>query len=335
MFAQHLRSLGGGDRVIVDLAVHLRSHCDVTVVARRLPDPARWRAFGMPELPIEQGDARAFLRATRGVDLSVTIANRVPMPSLARRAILLVQFPFDDLRTMSRRRRWWKRWVLRRYELVTYSDFVAAHLADRWGRRDATVVAPPVRLRHHDPSAKEPLILSVGRFAPSKRHDILLEAFARVEALRPGWRLVVVGAGDPASPEVAALAASAGSATVVADASQEELDDLFRRASIYWHAAGFGRAPDAPHLTEHFGMATVEAMSAGAVPIAYGDGGQVEIVDGVGVTWQTVDELVDATCQLIDDADRRAAAAAAAEARARRYGPEHFYQAFDELLGLG
>jgi hypothetical protein len=46
-----------------------------------------------------------------------------------------------------------------------------------------------------------------------------------------------------------------------------------------WHATGYGfDAEQYPAKQEHFGMTTVEAMSAGAVPVVLNTGGQREIV---------------------------------------------------------
>ena len=59
---------------------------------------------------------------------------------------------------------------------------------------------------------------------------------------------------------------------------------------------------DPLHL-EHFGMTTVEAMTAGVIPIVINKGGQKEIVDNGenGYTWNTLDELIEKTVSLIDD----------------------------------
>ena len=67
--------------------------------------------------------------------------------------------------------------------------------------------------------------------------------------------------------------------TLHPEASGAELRDLYGRASIFWHAAGLGEDPDRhPDRFEHFGITTVEAMSAGAVPVVIGRWA-VEIVE--------------------------------------------------------
>jgi glycosyltransferase involved in cell wall biosynthesis len=52
---------------------------------------------------------------------------------------------------------------------------------------------------------------------------------------------------------------------------------------------------------EHFGISTVEAMSAGAAPIVIKKGGQKEIMTGelVDWTWENPAELVTKTVELI------------------------------------
>lgn len=52
---------------------------------------------------------------------------------------------------------------------------------------------------------------------------------------------------------------------------------LYGEASIFWHACGLGEKD--PHLVEHFGMTTVEAMQNYCVPIVIDGGGQKEIVE--------------------------------------------------------
>ena len=90
------------------------------------------------------------------------------------------------------------------------------------------------------------------------------------------------------------------------DADLDCLRNLYRRASIYWHATGYSSIPqNDPSAQEHFGMTTVEAMSAGAVPIVINSGGQKEIVTQGrnGLLWDELDELSRETTRLITDAN--------------------------------
>ena len=66
---------------------------------------------------------------------------------------------------------------------------------------------------------------------------------------------------------------------ILTDSEFETLQTYYSKAKIYWHAAGFGEDLEKhPDRAEHFGMSTVEAMSAGCVPVVFAGGGQLEIV---------------------------------------------------------
>jgi glycosyltransferase involved in cell wall biosynthesis len=325
VFAPYLDTLGGGERVIVRVAEILDPLYDVALCAPRPRNDARWHRLGFADIDVSVLDARQFMRSTVGALISVTLTNHVPLPSFARRAVLIVQFPNDDLRDVA----WWmrlgRRTVLRRYRIVTYSKFNADHIERRWGVGGVRVLSPAVTQYPYDPEAKERVILSVGRIGTDgghKRHDALLDAWERLGPRLPGWQLVLAGAGadDAAIADLRARAAAIGGVTMHVDATPESMEQLYRSASVYWHATGYGRNESQPELAEHFGMSTVEAMSAGAVPIVFADGGQVEIIDGTrGICWMTIDELVESTAKLVADPARLLAAASNVSAAARRY----------------
>ena len=53
---------------------------------------------------------------------------------------------------------------------------------------------------------------------------------------------------------------------------------LLSETQFYWHATGLGIADSEPHKKEHFGISIVEAYLHGALPIAIGAGGPLEIL---------------------------------------------------------
>lgn len=76
------------------------------------------------------------------------------------------------------------------------------------------------------------------------------------------------------------------------DASRDEVMQLYREASIYRHAAGYGVYAESRPGWEHFGMTTAEAMAQGAVPVVIAQGGKLEIVDDsdTDYLWRYPDE---------------------------------------------
>ena len=78
------------------------------------------------------------------------------------------------------------------------------------------------------------------------------------------------------------------------NASFQTLKELYGFSKILIHATGMAKNElESPELMEHFGIAPVEAMSGGCVPIAISKGGLLEIIqDGVnGFLWSSEQEL--------------------------------------------
>ena len=200
------------------------------------------------------------------------------------------------------------------YDLVlSISKYTSDWVQTRW-LADSTIHYPAVELRQWDSSSpKQKVILSVGRFfsedhGHSKRQLQLVEAFKSL--LNQGvseWRLVLVGGCDAQNREYALnvkKAAVGYPIDVILNADHETLQEQFQNASIYWHATGLGMNLDAhPEKAEHFGIAPVEAMSAGCIPILFNNGGTAELVeDGVsGFAFKNLNELVEKTSFLISD----------------------------------
>lgn len=346
LYDPYLDTLGGGERYIFGLASAWRDIGRVTVAGGAVPEPGRLRAMGFPgDLEVVGMKDWQFAVRSRRYDVTVSMVNELPGWSGAARALLVVQFPFPFWlgRHPVRRtvRRALRTQLLAQYECLVYSHFVREWLERRWSA-PSTVLFPPVRLRRYVPTAKRRTILAVGRFFVgdhSKRQDTIIEVFAKVQAQLPGWRLVLAGGVAQDGQSQAYLGrlrelASGLPVEIVANADAARLDQLFAEASLFVHAAGYGRSPDEPEKAEHFGISTVEAMSAGAVPLVYADGGQLEIVErGTGVLWIDLHMLSEQLVALAGDSDRRAAMAQAGVASARRFDEARFEQEALRILG--
>ena len=144
----------------------------------------------------------------------------------------------------------------------------------------------------------------------STSQDVLLDVFSRLTDIqRDGWQLHFAGsvARDAESRALAERLENDARGLPVFfhfDAGLDALRDLYRRASLYWHATGHGfPACEHPLLQEHFGVTTCEAMSAGAVPVVINSGGQSEIVTHAsdGFLCDDAAALARHTARLIED----------------------------------
>jgi glycosyltransferase involved in cell wall biosynthesis len=109
--------------------------------------------------------------------------------------------------------------------------------------------------------------------------------------------------------------------------NKEKLWTEGSKAKIYWHATGYGEnLEDHPELAEHFGISTVEAMSAGIVPVVIDAGGQREIVaDGKnGLLWTSETDFKTKTLDLINDQKLLARLKVKAIERAKDFSEEQF-----------
>jgi glycosyltransferase involved in cell wall biosynthesis len=222
---------------------------------------------------------------------------------------------------------------VRSYDLFVANSRYTSRWTKQWWGVDSEVLSPPVQLRQ--PGTKEQLIVSVGRFfgegsGHSKRQLEMVHAFrALVEGGLTGWRLVLIGGCSPEHREYAMevrRAAQGLPVEVRLSAPGEFVDATLAAASIYWHAAGLNSDLQLhPDRAEHFGIAPVEAMSAGGVPVLFEAAGPAEVVqhDVNGLHYRTIDELVARTRELIADPERMQRLSAAAHESAQAYGRAH------------
>ncbi|MDB5874104.1 MAG: glycosyltransferase family 4 protein [Ramlibacter sp.] len=162
---------------------------------------------------------------------------------------------------------------LRRWDRQTANNVdlfiaISKHVRDRiWRcyRRPALVVYPPVRTHLYSVQAqKEDHYVTVSRLVSYKRIDIIVEAFRAM----PSRKLLVVGDG----PEMARLRARCPpNVTLLGRLPDEAVRDHLKAARAFLFAAH-----------EDFGISPVEAQACGTPVIAYGAGGSLETVRGLG-----------------------------------------------------
>jgi glycosyltransferase involved in cell wall biosynthesis len=217
----------------------------------------------------------------------------------AKRNIVHMQVPFHHIGGSSIKNKLKKLFI---HQVVVNSQFTKAVIDHEYGI-NSLVLYPPVT-SIGEGSSKQKVILSVGRFDPSlnaKHQDVLIKAFKQLSPSLPGWKLVLAG-GSSSEEWIAQLQQKAAGfpIEIKTNVAHTELTQLYQAASIYWHAAGYGvNEAKNPELTEHFGISTVEAISAGSIPLVVPYGGQREIVKDSSLHWTTIDELIEKTKAVI------------------------------------
>jgi len=182
--------------------------------------------------------------------------------------------------------------------IISISKFTSEWIGRRWNL-PSIELQPPIdtNVFSADRSTpKEKIILSVGRFfaaGHNKKHHEIASAFIRMRRegyISEEWRLVLVGARHLEHQKhieyfdkLQALCAG-HPIDIKPDLPFTELLTYYRRASIYWHAAGWGEQVEQyPERFEHFGMTTCEAMACGCVPVVFDAAGQKEIVNSTEI----------------------------------------------------
>jgi glycosyltransferase involved in cell wall biosynthesis len=263
-------------------------------------------------------------------DLFINNCDHIPVFCHARRGVLLTHFPTVTYEQFNgyESDEWPRRSLVSRAgrkmihklewknRFGTYDSFIVnSKYGQRWIRQrwgvNAEVLYPPLR-QGLKPTQKEPLIITVGAFHATqhKRQDVLLEAFkALVDQGLGNWRFVMIGGSngsDGARDYISRLRHSATGypVEICVNIAGDELNAWFNRASLLWHAMGYGKDErKEPEAFEHFGMIVPEAMSTGCLPIVFNGGGLPEIVNHGrdGFLWNTPEELQSFTVGLIND----------------------------------
>lgn len=147
---------------------------------------------------------------------------------------------------------------------IANSGFIRRRIQKCYGR-DAKVIYPPVDVASMSPvSDKEDYFVTASRMVPYKKIPLIVEAFA----MMPDRRLVVLGDG----PEMEKVKSVAGQNVEIRGfVSTEELRACISRARAFIFAA-----------EEDFGILPLEAQALGTPVIAYGRGGSLETVRGLG-----------------------------------------------------
>ncbi len=372
IYSEYWSSRGGGEKYLLAIAeTLLRAGYDVTFAAQAsafdMKELARYFAVSLDgaNAYLVQGNLEALRRKaenlSRHFDICIYITNYRFFNSRARQTFVVLQIPYGKLTpfTISSH-------ILRGKPKEVAKDILRARLLSKLRETQAvlvyskfvhdaleaihgipsTVLEPPIDDFLIEGTPKERVILSVGRFFRGlyndKRYDILIEAFKKLHARLPHttWMYRLVGScgDDEASRRyVEELQESVRGLPVYfhINSPYEELKRHYSEATLFWHAAGFGVDERRhPERAEHFGMSTLEAMSARCVPVVINRGGQKEIVSQgeSGYLWNTIEDLVNYSLELIGTPSHLARMQARAREEFMRFERSRFSEKLLALL---
>lgn len=257
--------------------------------------------------PLRSGSFAAKLYWSRQFDVLYYLTDGSAFFSLAKRNLMHIQTPL-----LLPPKTGWDKFKFNHFNIINTNSLFTKQVVEKsWGIKVDLVCYPGVSLQPVTKVvAKKPLILHVGRFfrqQHAKRQDVLLTCWRQLLALYPQfaskWQLLFIGSVEDEQYYQQCRQQAAGlPVSFLTNASRSQLELAYRQAAIYWHATGFGIDPTThPEKMEHFGITTVEAMMAGAVPVVIAAAGQKEILGQYlsQYSWQTPAECVAITAKLM------------------------------------
>ncbi len=343
-YSPYLDTFGGGERYMLTLASALanKNIVDIFWEDHNIKAPlARFLKIDLSKTRFAQNPFREKITtrilSTLGYDFIFFLSDGSIPASFASKNILHFQVPFTDIHLNFK-----DKLKLKRINYVITNSCFTKLFIDKTYGVNSQVIYPPVDINGIKPGIKEKIILSVGRFSTGQLHpkkqEVLIEVFKEIYKKKPDWKLILIG---QAKKEDLKYLRSLKKSTrgfgikIMENLPIEKLRSLYAHTSIYWHATGFGEDENKfPQKMEHFGISTVEAQSAGAVPVVIGKGGQKEIItDGKnGFLWQTKTQLHDLTLTLIENNDLMNKLSLAAVKNSKRFSQEKFIQAYEKLI---
>jgi len=165
-------------------------------------------------------------------------------------------------------------------------------------------------------------VLYVGRLAPEKNLDLLVQAFEAIARVNPRAHLILVGDG-PMRP---ALQARLPKALFCGQQMGHDLARSYASADLFLF----------PSKTETFGNVTVEAMASGLPVVAFADGAALELIrpgqNGASVALDDDAGYVSAATQLAVDSDTCRALGAVARETALQLDWETIVDRFEVVI---
>ena len=231
---------------------------------------------------------------------------------------------------------WFMNFLAKKY-IIKENDFSNIVLANswstqnecvkRWNREDCIVLHPPIKIDDIpicDPSVKEDICIVLSRIDPAKRIELAIEAFS--SRILKDKKLFIVGYISKDNEhyyyKLDDLCKKHSNISIFPNLKRHELLPLLSKAKVFFH----------PRPNEHFGIATVEAMAAGCLPVVHASRGPLEVVDNgryglVYTDTKELPEIIDSAFNSSIDFQYKL------RNRAIYFDTKHFKKKFETIVG--
>lgn len=352
IYDPYLDDLGGGEKYMMTIAQSLSDKHEVTVFwdnEQDVKELLRRFSLNLTRVKIEKNifspkiSFLKKLRETARYDVIIFLSDGSIPFSLSKKLILHLQQPLEHIETHSLKN-------MLKFSRVSSvfcnSNYTLSFNKKKLSHVYSTIIYPPIIIQKMNVK-KENIVLHVGRFrvrnvgiADYKKQEVMVDAFKQMvdKKMVKDWKFVLAVSYKQEDEERFSLLVKSTKGYPISfliNQPNDKLWDIYNRAKIYWHASGYGEdLENHPEYAEHFGISTVEAMGAGAVPVAVNSGGQREIITNKknGYLWESIEELQEKTEYLINNFDVWSEMSEQAAIRAQDFSYQKFQEKIVELV---
>lgn len=349
IFDPYLNDLGGGEKYMMSIAECLSRDNSVVVFWDRQEDlrkVAERFSLDISRIKLKKNifspQYSFFKRCLDSLSYdAIVILSDGSVPFvLSEKLFIHFQQPFPEIRPSLKTN-------LKKMRVNSFfcNSIFTKSFIDKEFKINSKVLYPPVNIKI-EKSKKENIIFHVGRFRPRnvqsadyKKQEVMVEVFKRMvdESLK-NWRFILaVGLAQSDMSKFNQLQKKAEGYPIefMTNLNNDDLGKIYSESKIYWHASGFGEdLQKHPEFAEHFGISTVEAMGAGCVPVVFSAGGQREIIEDSknGYLWNTLEDFISKTNNLIRDEKLRKEMSKNAIERSRIFSGDRFCKEVGNII---